>query len=68
MKEGARTDPVPLAYDSCTITATEKHHEPHVQKAPLLWTHLTTESLDALSLTWTLSQHIPGKGISLLKG
>lgn len=68
MRERARTDPVPLTYDSCTITTTEKHHEAHVQKVPLFWTHQTTESLDTLSLMWPLSQDIPGKGISLLKG
>lgn len=32
MREEDRTDPVPLAYDSCTISTTEKHHEPPVQK------------------------------------
>lgn len=50
------------------MTATQKPPEPHMQEVPLLWTHLSTESLEALSLAGLLSpagllsQHIPGKG------
>lgn len=60
------------------LTPSLSHHNSHreVPRAscaqytpePLLWLHPATESLDALSLPWTPSQHIPGKGISLPKG